>query len=53
LRNNLSGGEVLEEFLSDALVIEKQPSAIVKRNIEKYAAPAAVLQEGFLPFDQE
>jgi len=53
LRNNFSGGGVLEEFLSDALVIEKQPSAIVKRNVEKYAMLAAVLQEGFLPFDRE
>jgi len=40
LRNNFSGRGILEEFLCDALVIEKQPSA----NVEKYAAPAAVLQ---------
>lgn len=33
--------------LSSTVVIEKQPSAIVKRNVEKYAVPAAVSQGGF------
>lgn len=38
--------KIFRELLSTS-VIEKQPSAIVKRNVEKYAVPAAVSQGGF------
>lgn len=33
---------ILGELLASAPVIEKQPSAAVKRNVEKYAVPAVV-----------
>lgn len=44
--SNLSDRMLSESF---SPVIEKQPSAVVKRNVEKYAAPAAVSHGGFFP----
>lgn len=46
-----SPARILGELLSP--VIEKQPSAAVKRNVEKYAVPAAVSPGGFFSYVRE